>query len=154
MANQKTEQKHQDWKLAFCLNSLYVAILVPGQHRVLRFNGVQVKPQLCTWEQSCAAHCCCVERWGGNWKSWLESDPRGTAGKAKRPFQGIFYGRGTYYSSDLMDCLLKCPSVPHLLHSWWSRGCVPFPALPKRPSQGFLFTQSSLFLVHLLISGA
>lgn len=91
MANQKTEQKHQDWKLAFCLNSLYVAILVPGQHRVLRFNGVQVKPQLCTWEQSCAAHCCCVERWGGNCRraGWSLTQEV-LQGKPKGPFKESF----------------------------------------------------------------
>lgn len=110
--------------------SVVTASVLPYQYLtskgILKFNRVQVKPQQCTWEQSCAAHsCCCVALRRKLQKNWLGPDPKG---KPKGPFKEPFIGRGTYYSSDLMHCLLNCPSIPLLSSSFSSPGADGFPS--------------------------
>lgn len=125
--------------------SVVTASILPYQYLtskgILKFNRVQVKPQQCTWEQSCAAHsCCCVALRRKLQKNWLGPDPRGTAGKAKGPFRGTFYWQRHLLQLwlDALFTQLSFHSSPllFLLLSWcrW----VPFPALPKCRSKDFL----------------
>lgn len=129
----KLENK-QSWNMP----SVVTASVLPYQYLtskgILKFNRVQVKPQQCTWEQSCAAHsCCCVALRRKLQKNWLGPDPRGTAGKAKGPFWGTFYWQ-RHLLQLLLDALFTLLSSPLLSSCRW----VPFPALPKCPSKDFL----------------
>lgn len=107
----KLENK-QSWNMP----SVVTASVLPYQYLtskgILKFNRVQVKPQQCTWEQSCAAHsCCCVALRRKLQKKWLGPDPRGTAGKAKGPFRGTFYWQ-RHLLQLLLDALFTLLSSP------------------------------------------